>query len=401
MIDNIYITGMGIVSSIGFNVAECLNAFKEGKSGIELIRYLDTKHRGKLLAGEVKASDEDLIEILQLEDDKNFSRTALLGIMAAREAYKSANLSEDTTWRLGIISSTSVGGIDRSEVFYKEYIKDPNKGKLRYIISHDCGDSTEKMADDLNIKDYVSTISTACSSSANAIMLGARLIKHGVLDQVIVGGVDAMTKYTLNGFHALRILDDRFCRPFDKDRNGLNLGEGAAFIVLESEKAIKGQKKEPLCELIGYGNANDAYHQTASSPQGFGALSAMQLALNRGGIVPNKIDYINAHGTATINNDLSEGTAFKQLFKDYIPQFSSTKSFTGHTLAAAGAVEAVISVLSLQHKILLPNLNFSEPITELALSPITTLQKDVNINHILSNSFGFGGNCSSLVFANC
>lgn len=390
---------MGIVSSIGFGQAETLDAILNSKSGIGPIQYLDTLHRGHLLVGEVKASNEELSNRLNLEESGNYTRTTMFGIAAARAAYQQAGLSENPNLKTGIISSTSVGGIDQSEIFYGEYLKDSNSGKLRSVITHDCGDSTEKIADDLNIKDHLSTISTACSSAANAMMLGARLIKHGHLDRVLVGGTDALTKYTLNGFNSLKILDAELCRPFDESRAGLNLGEGAGFLVLESERAVNLSKKEPLAELAGYGNANDAYHQTASSPEGIGAFNAMNLALKTSRLSPNEIDYINAHGTATPNNDQSEGTAFKRLFGDKIPPFSSTKSLTGHTLAAAGALEAVFSILALQHQVLMPNLNFKTPIEGLEINPVTSLQKGANLKNILSNSFGFGGNCSAVVFS--
>ena len=391
-----------MTSAIGFNIQEVFDALTNYRSGVDTIRYLDTHHRGKLLAAEVKATNEELAGMLGIKEARKYSRSALLGIMSAREAYQSARLFEFTQLKTGLVSATSVGGIDRSEVFFREYLEDQESGgDLRFMISHDCGDSTERIADDLEIHDYVTTISTACSSSANAMILGARLIKSGMLDRVIVGGTDALTCYTLNGFNALRILDDRWCRPFDQNRNGLNLGEAAAYIVLESEKSLMVSGKTALCELVGYGNANDAYHQTASSPDGAGALKAMQIALNISGLAPKQIDYINAHGTATLNNDLSEGQAIKNLFRDYLPSFSSTKSYTGHTLAAAGAVEAVISALSLRHQILIPNLNFAEPIEELKIAPLVELQKETTVRSVLSNSFGFGGNCSSMIFSTC
>ena len=390
-----------MVSAIGFDVEQNLDALRNYRSGVEPLKYLETRYRGTVLGAEVKADNQELGSMLQIEDVRAYSRTALLGIMAAREAYHHARLEEHKNLRTGIISATSVGGIDKSEHFYKEYLQDSNAGDLRSIICHDCGDSTEKIADDLKISDFVSTISTACSSSANAMIMGARLIKSGQVDRILVGGTDALTLYTLNGFNALRIIDSNWCRPFDQNRNGLNLGEAAAFIVLESEKAIRKSKKEPLCELAGYGNANDAYHQTASSPDGLGAMKAMKIALRQGGLQPEQIDYINAHGTATLNNDMSEGMAIKNLFRDYLPKFSSTKSYTGHTLAAAGAVEAVISVLSLHHHVLVPNLNFKEPIAELNIKPISKLEEGIPVSSILSNSFGFGGNCSAMIFSSC
>ena len=229
-------------------------------------------------------------------------------------------------------------------------------------------------------------------------MLGARLIKAGFLDRVIVGGSDCLSKFTINGFKTLMILSDTDCQPFDENRKGLNLGEGAAFLVLESEDIIKKCNKKVLAYLTGYGNANDAYHQTASSEYGDGATLAMQKAFKIAGIMPSAIDYINAHGTATPNNDLSEGRAIKRVFGDDLPSLSSTKAFTGHTLAAAGVVEAVFSVLALQHQIIFPNLNFQTPIKDLGIIPATQTKSQKVVN-VLSNSFGFGGNCTSLIFS--
>ena len=195
------------------------------------------------------------------------------------------------------------------------------------------------------------------------------------------------------------IFDKNECRPFDAERNGLNLGEGAGYLVLESEKSVKESGKKVLGELKGYANANDAYHQTASSPDGNGAYLAMQQALELGGLQANEIDYINVHGTATLNNDLSEGIAMKRIFGDVVPMFSSTKSFTGHTLGAAGGIEAVFSILALQHQIIFPNLRFKTAIEELNLTPVTTFLENASVKNILSNSFGFGGNNSTLIFS--
>jgi 3-oxoacyl-[acyl-carrier-protein] synthase-1 len=267
------------------------------------------------------------------------------------------------------------------------------------IVNHDCGDSTERIADFLGITGFMTTISTACSSSANSIMFGAQLIKAGFIDRVIAGGTDSVTRFTLNGFNTLMILDKNGCKPFDENRAGLTLGEGAAYVVLESEEIVTSRNKKTLAELAGYGNANDAYHQTASSPEGIGAFLAMEKALKFAGLSPGTIDYINVHGTGTQNNDLSEGIALQKIFGEKMPEFSSTKSYTGHTLGAAGAVEAVISILSINNGILFPNLRFETPMKELNIKPLTKVRKGVEVRNILSNSFGFGGNNSTLILS--
>jgi 3-oxoacyl-(acyl-carrier-protein) synthase len=202
------------------------------------------------------------------------------------------------------------------------------------------------------------------------------------------------------------ILDKTGCHPFDENRAGLTLGEGAAFLVLESEEVVQKEQKTILAEVSGYGNANDAYHQTASSPEGTGAFMAMSQALAMSGLSPDKIDYINVHGTGTQNNDLSEGIAMERLFADQVPPFSSTKGYTGHTLGAAGAVEAVISILTIQHQVIFPNLHFSTPMKELHIRPVTSIEtfhetsSSREIINVLSNSFGFGGNNSAIVLSN-
>ena len=270
---------------------------------------------------------------------------------------------------------------------------------VRFTDTATSGEHCERMADHLGIRKYLGTISTACSSSANALMHGAQLIKNNNLTKVICGGTEALSKFTINGFNALMILDKEHCRPFDSTRNGLNLGEGAAYIVLESEAEVSRTKRKPIAELKGYGNANDAFHQTASSPDGAGAFNAMKQALASAGMVPGDIDYINAHGTATENNDLSEGLGIKRLFGDNPPHFSSTKPYTGHTLAAAGSVEAAYCLMAIKQGVIWPNLNYRNIMPELNIEPVTTLIKDIELKNILSNSFGFGGNTSSLLLA--
>ncbi|MDD4215686.1 MAG: beta-ketoacyl-[acyl-carrier-protein] synthase family protein, partial [Bacteroidales bacterium] len=238
-----------------------------------------------------------------------------------------------------------------------------------------------------------------CSSSANAIMYASRLIKNNILDIAFAGGTDSLTRFTVNGFNTLMILDKNHCRPFDAGRAGLNIGEGAGYVVLVSEKVLNETQKEAFAEVKGYGNANDAYHQTASSPDGQGAFLAMSKAMSMSGLQPYEIDYINVHGTGTGNNDLSEGIAMKRIFGDHVPLFSSTKPFTGHTLGAAGGIEAIISILAIKNKLVFPNLNFKEPIPELNISPVTRLTENVKVTNVLSNSFGFGGNNSSLILS--
>jgi 3-oxoacyl-[acyl-carrier-protein] synthase-1 len=380
----IVVTGIGIVSALGIGVAENYNSLKSSKCGLGKISNFQTNH--DVPVGELKFTNEELKAKLGIPSRKKYSRTSLLGMLAAKEALENANISSG---RVGLISATSVGGMDITETIYPNMLEN---GSLSEIMRHDSADSTLCIAKYLNIKDFTTTISTACSSSANAIMLGCRMLNMGLLDYVVVGGTDALCKFTLNGFKSLRILDDKECRPFCNTRAGLNLGEGAAYLVLERES-----EKPNYGKVLGYANANDATHQTATSDEGEGAFRSMKNALAKASLTPSDIDYINVHGTATGNNDLSEGNAIKRIFTENVPHFSSTKAFTGHCLAAAGSIEAVFSLLSIKYGAIFPNLNFSEPI-EHELIPHSEYSENNEINTVMSNSFGFGGNCSTLIF---
>jgi 3-oxoacyl-(acyl-carrier-protein) synthase len=243
---------------------------------------------------------------------------------------------------------------------------------------------------------FATTINTACSSSANAIQFGARLVRNGQARRAIVGGADSLAKFTINGFNALQILSAGHCRPFDRDRSGLNLGEGAAFLVLEGEDALADGKKV-YAELTGYCNTNDAFHPSALSAEGNGPFLAMKGALLSAGLNATQIDFINTHGTATENNDEAESRAMVRLFGEP-PPFISTKSYTGHTLGASGAIEAVYSALSLEHQEIYASLNFEQPIPGIGLQPVQAYGV-YPLQHVMSNSFGFGGNCTSLIFS--
>ncbi|AIG30991.1 beta-ACP synthase [Flavobacterium psychrophilum] len=391
------ITGMGIISAIGNSVEENYASLLNNKTAITTIENISTVHANLRKVGEIKKTNQELADELKLSTDNNFSRTAMIGAIAAKQAVANAGITSINEYKTGLISATSVGGMDMTERYYYDYFEKPET--IKYISCHDGGDVAQKIANELGLNGMVTTISTACSSAANAIMLGARLIKSGKLDRVIVGGTDALAKFTINGFKTLMILSDGYNMPFDNDRKGLNLGEAAAFLVLESDEMVAKQNKKVLARVSGYANANDAFHQTASSENGEGAFLAMEKAFQVSGLKPEQINYINVHGTATPNNDLSEGRAIVRVFgENNIPDFSSTKPFTGHTLAAAAAIEAVYSVLAIQNNVVFPNLNFKTPMEEFNMMPQTIL-KHKNIEHVLSNSFGFGGNCSTIIFS--
>lgn len=392
----IHVAGAGVISAVGNSVSETLHSFRNQLSGIGKITLFDSVHCDTLPVGEVKLSDRDLAE--KLGTRASLTRTALLGIHAARESVQVSGI-DLSKWRTGLISATTVGGMDKTENFFYDFLPDQKKGRLRNVVNHECGKTTELIADDLGIRGFISTINTACSSSVNAIAFGARLINHGMLDVVVAGGTDALTKFTLNGFNSLMILDQRECRPFDAGRNGLNLGEGAGFLVLISDRVKRESNLKTIGVVSGFANTNDAFHQTASSPEGRGSFSAMQKALAMSGLTTDDIDYINLHGTGTLNNDLSEGTAVARLFGDRYPRLSSTKAFTGHTLGASGGIEAVFSLMAIQHQCVFPNLRFEKPIPEIGLTPQLQFEDGIEVRHVMSNSFGFGGNCSSMIFS--
>ena len=398
---NIAITGEGIVSAIGLDKQEVVQSLLDKKTGIGEMKHLQSVHH-ELPVGEVDLSNGQMKEMLGIPADVMMSRTSLLGMLGIRQALQDAGMNKETLQamtgdrkpRIVLVSGTTVGGMDMTELCFD---KAEDKHSLEFLRHHDCGSSTQVMADHFGIFDEVTTLSTACSSAANAIMLGARLLKAGEADIVVAGGTEALSRFHLNGFNSLMILDHEPCRPFDASRAGLNLGEGAAFVILESEQAAKARGAEPHAYLTGYGNACDAFHQTASSENGEGAYLAMKEAIETAHLQPTDIQYVNAHGTGTPNNDQSESVSLKRIFGDKMPLVSSTKSFTGHTTSASGSIEAVICILAMQHHFVPANLGWKHQM-EGGITP-TMGESNVQLEHVVCNSFGFGGNDSSLVIS--
>ena len=395
MSSGIAITGMGIISALGIGLDKTYTSLLEGHCPIASPKYINTVHTN-LPCGEVEFSNSQLVELIGEDKRKLFPRSALLGIVAARAAEEDARLEEGT--KVALISGTTVGGMDITESYLKSFLEGPEESDK--IFLHLDGVCNDLIADSLKSRVvYTDVISTACSAAANAIAFGAELIESGRYDVIIAGGTESLTRYHFNGFNSLMILDDTPCRPFDASRKGLNLGEGAGFIVLESiEHAQKrGAKIRGL--LSGWGNACDAFHQTASSPDGKGAYLAMTKALKKAGLKPEDIDYVNAHGTGTQNNDLSEGKALMTLFGDKVPYIGSTKCFTGHATSAAAALEAIISLLVIEKRFIPANLRYERGDAELSFSPVTETVTDIDVKNVISNSFGFGGNDTSLIFS--
>ena len=386
MTNSIAITGSGIICAIGNNKQQVQEALQSGTTGIGKMRYLPSCHK-ELPVGEVKMSDAELRQTLGVSSTEVFSRTALLGAYALSQTMDDARLNPDSLRgkRVTLISGTTVGGTEASE-------------------QYSCGNNTKAIARLVGIDCQLSTISTACSSALNAIILGARMLLNDETDIVLAGGTEALSVFHLNGFNSLMILDHEVCRPFDATRQGLNLGEGSAYVVLERTNEAHLRKCNIEAYITGWGNRCDAYHQTASSENGEGAFLAMTDALQMANLSPKDIDYINAHGTGTPNNDKSESTALKRVFGENMPPISSTKSFTGHTTSASGSIETVICLIAMNKHFVPGNYGW-ENITQDCIIPAKyTAGKE--LHHILCNSFGFGGNDSSLIitdteFAQC
>lgn len=390
---NIAITGEGIISAIGTDKQQVYSALREGRSGIGTMKYLPSVHT-ELPVGEVPLSNDEMKARLSIDVNREVSRTTLMGMWAVGQALAEAHLDRQTGLRIWLISGTTVGGMDVTERHFNQVAE----GEAHYFSQHDCGSSTETIAQHFGVFSETGTVSTACSSAANALMLGARLLRAGMADVVVAGGTEALSLFHLNGFSSLMILDRERCRPFDQTRAGLNLGEGAAFVVLEPVEQAQQRGANINAYLTGWGNACDAYHQTASSPTGEGAYLAMQEALLTAGLMATDIDYVNAHGTGTPNNDQCESVALERIFtKEYMPAVSSTKAFTGHATSAAGSIEAIICLLAMQYGFVPQSLGFAEADDKCIMPATKVISK--RLRHVMCNSFGFGGNDTALIFS--
>lgn len=390
----ICITGIGIISPIGLNYQENLLSLRNGARGIGRARHLHSRYASVLPLGEVALSNDELQGSLRLSDP-SVTRTTLLAMHAFEEAVSDAGLDEELLCspQTALTGADTVGGMCLTDEMYRDanLLTDGSP----FLLSYDYASINIYIQKKYGLKGPLNTINTACSSSANAIIYGARLIQTGRAKRAIAGGCDSLAKFTVNGFNALGILSPDPCTPFDEARKGLNLGEGAAFLVLEREEDCQHKKKYGV--LSGFCNTNDAFHPSSLSDNGHGPFSAMHGAILRAGIDPGEVDFINTHGTGTENNDLVESVAIKRLF-DEVPDFISTKANTGHLLGAAGAVEAAFSLMNIAGQETFKATGFTEPVRSTGLRPCSVSGKK-KISHVLSNSFGFGGNCTSLLFS--
>jgi 3-oxoacyl-[acyl-carrier-protein] synthase-1 len=297
--------------------------------------------------------------------------------------------------KAGVLLGACVGDMAQSEVFIQHFVQ-AGAVETDWLKFHECGSAAETVAEALGLWGPCETISTACSSGSNAISLAADMIATGQTEVMLAGGIDSFSRLTLNGFGSLLLIDGEGCRPFDQKRKGISLGEGAAVLVLESEESARRRQAPILARLRGWANTCDAHHATAPAPNGDGIVRAIQSALGQSELKPDDIHYINAHGTATIENDRAESAALLQIFGESMPPVSSTKRFFGHTFAAAGAIEAVVCVLALKNQALLPNAGLTQQDPQ---CPVR-LQQDFEsspISTVMSLSLGFGGNNNCLI----
>lgn len=396
MPQKVVITGMGLVSSLGWSVQDNWAGLVEKRTGIGRLTLFDSPRCGHLPVAQIKQYPPDIAERIS----PNTPRSTVFARYAADEALQNAGLNLETSALkdASIVIGCCTGGMLETENFlkghYSQSIEQPEK-EINVLGRHPCAYTSDVLAKQYGVKGLRYTVSSACASGSEAIAIACDLIESGQADVVLAGGTDSLTRLTLNGFASLMVVDPGGTRPFDVDRAGMNLGEGAGMFVLESKDHAEKRGVEIHARISGWAGTCDAFHVTAPDSQGRGALLCMEKALKKANLQPADIGYINAHGSGTVNNDVAEGKAIKKLFTDSV-DFSSTKGSYGHTLAAAGAIEAVTSVMAIKHQTLPPNLGYSQCDPEIGLEPVTT-PVTKKIDAVLSNSLGFGGNNCSLV----
>lgn len=386
------ITGLGIVAAPGCGVEANWRAIASGTTGLKPLTVFPSPRFGHVLAGEVSA------DLTALGAPLRGSRSDRLAWLAAREAILSSGIDPKTCGeQTGVLLGSSVGGSFDSEHFLTELIK---RGKMRPRATrfHECASAVDLIAEEFGFFGPSMAVATACSSGALAIATAAEMIQSGEADVMIAGGADSLSRMTWGGFQSLLLVDEAGCRPFDVTRAGTTMGEGAGILVLESEESARKRGATILARLSGWGASCDAHHSTAPHPEGAGAIAAMQSALRRADLKPAEINYVNAHGTGTRDNDLAESKALKTVFGNHVPPISSTKRFFGHALAASGAIEAVVCIEALRRQQIPPNPGFTTGDPAIGLEPVTEL-RNASLTHVMSNSFGFGGNNAVLIFS--
>lgn len=402
----VVITGLGAITPIGNNVNEFWDGIKQGKCGIDEIKNFDTTNFKVKLAGEVKGFNPD--EIFGRREARRMDRFSQFAVVATREAWNDSGLDkekEDMT-RVGVIIGSGIGGLETIEKDNKNYIeKGPDRVSPMYIPMSIGNMAAGNVAIDIGAKGESISMVTACASGTHCIGESFRMIKHGYQDIVIAGGTEAsITPTGIAGFTNIKALTlatdkNRASIPFDKERSGFVMGEGAGVIVLEELEHAKARNAKIYAEIVGYGATSDAYHITSPAPDGEGAARAMKRALEENNTKPEDITYINAHGTSTHLNDAGETSAIKLAFGEASRKVmvSSTKGNTGHLLGAAGGVEAVVCIKAIEDNFVPPTINYKVPDEECDLDIVPNEGRNIEINYAMSNSLGFGGHNATII----
>lgn len=390
----VVITGAGINTAHGAGYDANLSGMMEGRNSIREIRLFDvSRYRGRL-GGEVPGFSFD-VPLKKLKKNR-LDRATLLLFAAFLEAGEQASFPFGGECLVSL--GTTLGGMISGAKYHEEFLrKGPGRARASLLTDYLAHSQAAHLKEEYGIKGRAFTFSDACASSANAIGYAFNEIRSGRAEVSVAGGYDPMCEFTVAGFNSLQAITPAVCRPFDKNRDGLVLGEGAAILILEEEARAKRRGAEILAEVIGFGASSDAYHSTRPDPEARGAIASMRAALADAGISAKDIDYINAHGTATPYNDQMEAKAINEVFGEYTP-VSSIKPMVGHLLGASGATEAIVSIMSLREGFIPPNINCVEVDPGCRINVIRQTVKGASLKRALSNSFGFGGANASLVF---
>jgi len=402
----VVITGVGVIHNLGFDIDTFWNNIKAGKNGISLITRFDTSRHEIKVASEINGFDPT-----DYMDKKEAKRTDLFtqyALVAAKQAISSSGLKpeEEDPFRMGVIIGSGIGGIETLEAQHNILLtKGPKRISPFFITNMIANMASARIAIEYRMMGYNECVVTACATSNNAVGDAYKIIKYGEADVMVTGGTEAaLTELALSGFASNKAMSTNpdpstACRPFDAERDGFVMGEGAGVLVLEEyEHAIK-RNANIIAEIVGYGCTCDAYHITAPDPEGTGGIRCMQIALRDAGIKPEEVDYINAHGTSTPLNDANETFVIKKVFGDHAKKLavSSTKSMTGHLLGAAGAVETIITALALNDGFLPPTINYKTPDPECDLDYVPNVGRKADLRYAVSNALGFGGHNAVLV----
>lgn len=405
----VVITGIGCVSPLGNDVTTLWNNILAGKSGVGIITHYDIREFNVKIGAEVKGFDA--VALFGSREARRMDRFVQFGLAASLQAVEQANLviNDENRDRIGVVLGCGIGGMstlfEQIQVFFQ---RGPERVSP-FLVPMMLPDTAAGMvAIQLGVRGPNMAVVSACASGTNAIGEAAEIIRRGSADVVIGGGAESViVPIAMAGLGVMKALStrndepERACRPFDMDRDGFVMGEGAASLVLESLEYAQARGARILGEISGYGSSNDAYHISAPSENGAGAALCMQTALKDAELSPNDIGYINAHGTSTYLNDKSETAAIKTVFGEqaYKIPVSSTKSMTGHLLGAAGAIEALICVKTLQDGMLPPTINYETPDPECDLDYVPNQARAVKVQNIMSNSFGFGGHNACIILS--